>query len=72
MSQRDLADMCGIAQSGLCKIENGRIDNPRRLTKRALSEVLGYEVEELFPKNGRTRNRELRQWAKVVYGEGAS
>jgi len=71
LTQRELAELTEIAQSGLCKIENGRIGDPRRLTKRALAEVLGYDEEELFPPSGRTRNRELREWAKVVYGEKA-
>jgi transcriptional regulator with XRE-family HTH domain len=57
-----------MSRVGLSKIENGRSQTPRILTKRALAEVLDFDEDELFPPRGeRSPNRDLREWAKRVY-----
>lgn len=63
MSQQDLADASDLSQVAISHIESGR-RQPRRSTQRLLSDALGYSKEELFPENGRSPSKELRELAR--------
>ncbi len=44
MTQADLADMAGIRQETLSRIENGKAENPTLDTVRSLLLILGYTL----------------------------
>ena len=66
LSQRDLARLSGMTQVGISHIESGRVKQPHGLSKRALAEALHFEVADIWPASGRTKNAELRTHAKEL------
>ena len=64
MSQRELADVTGLTQVAISHIESRPGKQPRRSTKQLLALTLGYEVDDLFPSNGRSPHPELRRVAR--------
>jgi transcriptional regulator with XRE-family HTH domain len=63
LSQRDLADLTGIRQHTISHIE-ARGQKPHPSTRKLLAMALEYDVEDLFPSNGRPPNAELRKLAQ--------
>lgn len=56
LTQSQVAQLAGITQVALSKIELGR-NNPRVTTMDALAKALGTTVEDLFPIGSRPRSR---------------
>jgi transcriptional regulator with XRE-family HTH domain len=70
LTLRELAELTGLSMPYLSGLENGRKLNPRPRTKRDLARALNYDVDELFPPNGRTTNEELREWVRALAVKG--
>lgn len=70
MTLRELAGETGLTHVGLSHIETGRVARPHVTSKRAIADALGFEVEDLWPANGRSPSKELRQHAKSLNGAG--
>ncbi len=51
ISRRELAEKAGISRNGLACLERGEY-LPRLSTAKALAEVLGVPIQELFPEVG--------------------
>lgn len=48
LSQRDLANLCGVCQNTIVKIEKGEIDTVIVQNLRKVAEVLGIGIVDLF------------------------
>jgi transcriptional regulator with XRE-family HTH domain len=47
-SRRDIAERSGLSRAGLIKLEDGRVDQPRRTTLEKIARVLGVQPDYLI------------------------
>lgn len=48
LTQQQLAEMCGVKQSVISDIENGKVKYPRMDTLVALSHAFGIKIDEMI------------------------
>lgn len=70
MTQKQLAEQTGLTNVAISNLETRAETNPRRTTKRLLSGALGFTESDLFPTNGHSPSRALREAARKQ-GEAA-